>query len=106
MTTFRKASENRLFKFLQEEVSKKWEKKNGKGIKVCGRERERGREREGEYYRSWGMLRKLKQTSISQMIEKRQKTFENFHFLNDQINFIIRRRKKIYRLRCTKETED
>lgn len=106
MTTFRKASENRSFKFLQEEVSKKWEKKNGKGIKVCGRERERGREREGEYYRSWGMLRKLKQTSISQMIEKRQKTFENFHFLNDQINFIIRRRKKIYRLRCTKETED
>lgn len=43
-TTFRKASENRLFKFLQEKVSKKWEK-NGKGIKVCGRERERKRER-------------------------------------------------------------
>ena len=39
-TTFRKASENRLFKFLQEKVSKKWEK-NGKGIKVCGREREK-----------------------------------------------------------------
>lgn len=45
MTTFRKASENRLFKFLQEEVSKKWGK-NGKGIKVCGRESEKKRERE------------------------------------------------------------
>lgn len=45
MTTFRKASENRLFKFLQEEVSKKWEKKKWKGNKSMW-ERERKRERE------------------------------------------------------------
>lgn len=43
-TTFRKASENRLFKFLQEKVSKKWEKK-WKGNKSMW---EREREKEGE----------------------------------------------------------
>lgn len=48
MTTFRKASENRLFKFLQEEVSKKWEKKWKGNKSMWEREREKEGERERE----------------------------------------------------------
>lgn len=70
------------------------------------RELEKEGERERENIIDHGECLEIKQTSISQTIEKRQKTLEIFHFLNDQINFIIRRRKKICRLRCTKETED
>lgn len=60
MTTFRKASENRSFKFLQEEVSKKWEKKKWKGNKSMW-ERERKRERErGRILQIMGNAQKIK----------------------------------------------